>query len=75
MIRNLKVAQKIITKLSNQIAFILGNGINRFAFKDNDVDPSWRKLLLDAWEGASFFTLTNIEEGNNFTEFYDLLEL
>lgn len=73
MIRNLKVAQKIITKPSNQIAFILGNGINRFAYGDN-VDPSWSKLLLDAWEGASFSTITNIDEGITFTEFYDLLE-
>lgn len=74
MIKNIEVAKRVIGKPSHKIAFILGNGINRFAFKDN-VDPSWNKLLLDAWEGASFSTVTNIDEGITFTEFYDLLEL
>lgn len=73
MIKDLNNAKKIINKPSHRIAFILGNGINRFAYKDN-VDPSWSKLLLDAWDGASFSTKTSIDEGITFTEFYDLLE-
>ena len=73
MIKDLKTAKKVIRKSSHKIAFILGNGINRFAYKDK-VDPSWSKLLLDAWEDASFSTITNIDEGITFTEFYDLLE-
>lgn len=73
MIQDLKTAKKILEKSSHRIAFILGNGINRFAYKDN-VDPSWSKLLLDAWAHVSFSTVTNIDDGITFTEFYNLLE-
>lgn len=31
--------------------------------------------MLDAWEEASFSTVTNIDDGITYTEFYDLLEL
>ena len=73
MIKNIRDAKKVISNPSNRIAFILGNGINRFAYKDK-VDPSWSKLLLDAWDNASFTTVSIIEEGITYTEFYDLLE-
>ena len=73
MIKYIGNAKKIIGNPSHRLAFIIGNGINRFAYKDN-VDPSWSRLLLDAWDGASFSTKTSIDEGITFTEFYDLLE-
>lgn len=74
MITNVKDAKRIISNRSPKFAFIIGNGINRFAFKDKNVNPSWDKLLLDAWKAISFSTVSNIDEGITFTEFYDLLE-
>lgn len=73
MIRDVTTAKKILQNPSNKIAFIIGNGINRFAYGDN-LDPSWSKLLLDAWGNASFSTISNIDEGITYTEFYDILE-
>lgn len=74
MITTLKEAQRIINSSNEHLAFIIGNGINRFAF-DNRIDTSWGRLLLDAWDGASFSTLSSIGKGITYTEFYDILEM
>lgn len=55
------------------MAFIVGNGINRFAYQ-GELDTSWNKLLLDTWRKTSPITLSTIDKGITFTEFYDIME-
>ncbi len=56
----------------NDIAFLLGNGIN-IHFGNDGI--SWKDLLLDLWKDHSFNTQSIIPEGVTFTEFYDALEI
>jgi hypothetical protein len=56
------------------VAFLFGNGINRY--NDNSAHRSWEGLLLDLHNRYSSNQLERIpEKGINFTEFYDLLLL
>ncbi|MFK5854504.1 MAG: hypothetical protein QM503_00135 [Bacteroidota bacterium] len=57
---------------SNDIAFLIGNGINQH-YKNDSI--SWSNLLLDLWRKYSFSPQTMIPEGISFTEFYDALEI
>jgi len=57
----------------SDIAFIVGNGINRH-FNDNN-QVSWENLLLDLWDKYLFSTQSSIPDGISFTEFYDILEI
>lgn len=73
MITDFNSARRLI-KQTTQTAFIVGNGINRHAYKSS-LDTSWSNLLLKTWDGFSFTTVTEIGQGISFTEFYDILEM
>lgn len=75
MVTDLKLAKKLLFHNSDKLAFIIGNGINRYAYKGTELDTSWSALLLKAWKGASYTTLSSIDSGITFTEFYDIMEL
>jgi len=64
--------RKIFDQNSNDIAFILGNGINLY-YKNDGI--SWNDLLLELWSDHSFSKLSSIPDGISFTEFYDALEI
>ena len=69
---NIKDVQNILHKHHRDIAFVIGNGINRHYNEDN---ISWTELLLDLWDELSFQTKSKIPKGISFTEFYDALEI
>ncbi|AFN74141.1 hypothetical protein MROS_0900 [Melioribacter roseus P3M-2] len=63
---------KNIIESTSDIAFIIGNGINRY-FGNNAI--SWENLLLELWNENNGNTQqqTSIPRGVSFTEFYDAL--
>lgn len=73
MISDLSVIKHVLNCNKSNLAFIVGNGINRFAYAQNQ-DVSWNALLLDVWQQISNRTLSNISEGISLTEFYDIME-
>lgn len=73
MISNLSVIKQVLHRNKSNLAFIVGNGINRFAYAQNR-DVSWNALLLDVWQQISNRTLSNISNGISLTEFYDIME-
>jgi len=64
--------QKLFSENKNDLAFILGNGINLHYQQDN---VSWYKLLLDLWEEHADEPLSEIPDGISYIEFYDALSL
>jgi len=56
----------------DQLAFLLGNGINRYYNQNN---TSWYKFLLETWNEICDEQRDTIPEGISITEFYDTLEL
>ncbi len=64
--------KEILLGYSNEIAFVIGNGIN---LHFNQKNISWQDLLLDLWHDNLIDTKTEIPEGISFTEFYDALEI
>lgn len=64
----------IIQANSNDAAYVLGNGINRYYSQDN---LSWEELLLTLWNKYtdSKKQQTEIFKGISFTEFYDAIEI
>lgn len=73
MISDLSVIKQVLNRNKSNLAFIVGNGINRFAYAQNQ-DVSWNALLLDVWQQISNRTLSNISDGISLTEFYDIME-
>lgn len=65
-------AKKNIFKNSDNLAFILGNGINRYYNSNN---MSWNNLLLNTWNKVSDKKRKSIPIGISITEFYDALDL
>jgi hypothetical protein len=65
--------KKIIETNRDDIAFLVGNGINRYPYNPNAL--SWKDLLTKLWERTTLQTLTNLPNGISLTEFYDILEL
>ena len=66
---------KNIVNDTNDIAFLIGNGINRYFGNDT---ISWENLLLDLWNNSNGDSQqrqeqTSIPRGVSFTEFYDTL--
>jgi hypothetical protein len=55
------------------IAFIVGNGINRYP--NNPVGLSWEQLLIRLWQEVTGQNIVNLPQGIAITEFYDILEL
>lgn len=73
MIDRLDLIQNVLKENKFDLAFIVGNGINRFAY-DTNQDVSWNGLLLKVWQLISTKTLSCISKGISLTEFYDILE-
>lgn len=63
--------KQIIEKNKKELAFIIGNGINRY----KEIGLSWEKLLLQLWECHVGYLKNGIPLGMSFTEFFDLLVL
>jgi len=70
---NINSIKNLLERNKSDIAFIVGNGINRH-FNDNN-QISWEDLLLDLWDKYLFSTQSSIPDGISFTEFYDILEI
>lgn len=64
--------QKLIDENSDHLAFVLGNGINRYG---NNNALSWDDLLMQLWEKVSKEKLSERPEGCSLTEFYDVLNI
>lgn len=65
--------KRIITQHQTDIAFIVGNGINRYP--DNPKAISWDDLLMKLWNRFSPDTYNQVPKGITITEFYDLLDI
>ncbi len=65
--------KQIIEQNKDNIAFVVGNGINRYP--DNPNALSWDELLIKLCSKVSSQTLTGRPNGISLTEFYDILEL
>ncbi|MFN8438577.1 MAG: hypothetical protein U0V72_13220 [Cytophagales bacterium] len=65
--------KNILENQQNDLAFIIGNGVNRYAGVKNAL--SWDELLLKLWGKVAAHTLTERPQGISCTEFYDILDL
>ena len=65
--------ENIITRNQSDIAFIVGNGINRFP--NNPKAISWDDLLMRLWQKFSPDIYSEVPKGITITEFYDLLDI
>lgn len=63
----------IIFDNQSDIAFIVGNGINRFP--NNPKAISWDNLLIKLWAKFSPDIYYEVPKGITITEFYDLLDI
>ncbi len=63
----------IIAQNQKDIAFLVGNGINRFP--NNPKAISWDDLLLKLWTRFSPDVFKAVPKGITVTEFYDLLDI
>ncbi|APF20878.1 hypothetical protein Calab_1023 [Caldithrix abyssi DSM 13497] len=55
------------------IAFVVGNGINRYGLIEGN--SSWDQLLLELWRKVIGEYKSDVPLGISLTEFYDILEL
>lgn len=73
-IYSIEEVRNILDNNCNNLAFLLGNGINRY-YKNESI--SWEKLLLDLWN--NFSSPDNMQneifKGISFTEYYDAIEI
>jgi len=65
--------KQIMNRNSEDIAFVIGNGINRY--QNNSDEVSWDNLLISLWEKVTNNPIAKIPKGISSTEFYDILEL
>lgn len=70
MCKKVKEIKEIINENSSDIAFIIGNGINRY-YNQN---ISWEDLLLKLWRNFAG-DKKDIPGGISLPEFYDILEI
>lgn len=75
MITDLSRANHILKSYyeKKDLAFIFGNGINRYANNTNS-NISWNDMLLRVWDSISDKTLSDIAKGITLTEFYNIME-
>jgi len=64
---------EVMDRNAADIAFIAGNGINRFP--NNPRAISWDDLLLRLWKQFAPDRFTRVPQGVTLTEFYDLLDI
>lgn len=74
MINSLERLKQVLSENRYDLAFIVGNGINRFAYGCIR-DVSWNGLLLEVWQQISYRTMSDISSGISLTEFYDIMEM
>lgn len=67
--------KNIIARNRDNIAFVVGNGLNRYP--NNPDAISWDHLLLKLWQkfAPEAYQSNQIPKGITLTEFYDLLDL
>jgi hypothetical protein len=65
--------KKIIDSKPKNLAFLVGNGINRY--QDKGTAISWEDLLINVWNKFSSKKIDKIPDGISITEFYDLLDI
>ena len=65
--------KNIINWNQDDIAFIIGNGINRFHHNSDAI--SWENLLIKLWNKFVPDVYSEVPTGITLTEFYDLLDL
>lgn len=65
--------KEIIDRHQADIAFIVGNGINRYPGNPGAI--SWEHLLMQLWDRFAPDRYRDIPQGMTITEFYDLLEI
>jgi hypothetical protein len=65
--------RELIHNHAGNLAFIVGNGINRF--QENPDSISWDQLLLRLWRKFAPNVFESVPKGITITEFYDLLDL
>ncbi|MFC2094391.1 hypothetical protein ACFLSH_02055 [Bacteroidota bacterium] len=65
--------KNIINRNKSEIAFLIGNGINRYQSNSNVL--SWDSLLIKLLKKFTKLTNRKIPAGISTTEFYDILEL
>lgn len=72
---NNEAIREIINTNKNNLAFVIGNGINLNFLKEGI--PSWKDLVNELWETHLNESTLNIDsiEGVSLTELYDLIEL
>jgi hypothetical protein len=70
---NAKAVQQLLLKNKNDIAFVVGNGINRYNNTSKTI--SWEALLRQLWKKVTGENLAQIPNGISYTEFYDMLTL
>lgn len=64
--------RNLIEHKKNNIAFIIGNGINRYGSEKGN---SWEEILLSLWSAIFDQKLEKLPSGISLTEIYDLLDL
>lgn len=69
---DLSTLKRYIAYNKNTVAFVIGNGINRY---HNILSLSWEHLLLELWSTVTTQSLQIRPSGISVTEFYDILEL
>lgn len=63
----------VLKQEGSALAFVFGNGINRYA--DNVNGSSWKDMLLEIYHQFTGKRLDTISEGISYTEFYNILSL
>ena len=71
MYKGVNEIKKIMNENSEDIAFLIGNGINRYYNKN----ISWDDLLLELWRSFANDDKKDIPNGISLPEFYDILEI
>lgn len=69
----MQTLKSIVNRNKNNLAFIVGNGINRYKSLGNS--QSWDYLLLQLWNKYTDIQKSTIPKGIELTEFYDVLDL
>ena len=68
---NLKEIRRELSESRSRLAFVIGNGINRY---QSDT-PTWEDMLLHLYHLVTGNELNSIEKGILYTEFYNLLQV
>lgn len=58
-------------KRQKRFAFVLGNGINRYAFRNDAI--SWNRLIRDLWKESLQKNAPDESENLSITEIYDIM--